>query len=287
MRILIIGDIVGRPGRRIVKKWIPLLREAWDLDLVIANAENSAAGSGITHKIFKDLRNSGVDVMTMGDHSWKRRDNLEVFEKEELLLRPENYPDEALGKGVITLQTEGDVSVGLVVVLGRVFMDGADCPFHCVDKALDSFSDDVRVRIVEFHGEATSEKAAMGWHLDGRASCLFGTHTHIPTADARVLPQGCAYITDIGMTGPYDGVIGRLAKPVLHKFMTAMHAPFTVAEDNPHLCGILLEVDPQTGKAISIKPVDVSDSESPRFSHEILDGSGIEVPEPDSEGASK
>ncbi|HIA28142.1 MAG TPA: TIGR00282 family metallophosphoesterase [Planctomycetes bacterium] len=286
MKILIIGDIVGRPGRRIVRKWVPILRKEWDLDLVIANAENSAAGSGITHKIFRDLRSCGIDVMTMGDHSWKRRDNIEVFEKEELLLRPQNYPLEAVGKGVITIEARGDVPVGLVVVLGRVFMDGGDCPFHCVDRALESFSDDVRVRIVEFHGEATSEKTAAGWHLDGRISCLFGTHTHIPTADARVLPQGTAYITDIGMTGPYDGVIGRMAKPVLHKFITGMHAPFSVAEENPHLCGILLEVDPSTGKALSVKPVDVIDDESVQFCHEVLDGGGLEVPEGDGEASS-
>jgi len=266
LRILIIGDIVGKPGRRIVREQVPRLRKEWGLDLVIANAENSAAGSGITHRIFRDLRGAGVDLMTMGDHSWRRKDNIEVFEKEDRLLRPLNYSDRAVGAGTFVHELEGGTKVGVVVVPGRVFMDGVDCPFRAVDRALEGFDDDVKVRIVEFHAEATSEKTAAGWYLDGRVSCVFGTHTHVPTADDRILSQGTAFVSDLGMTGPYDSVIGRRAEAVLHKFLTSMHAPFTVAEENVHLCGALLEVDRDTGRAVRFRRVDVRDEGAAAFS---------------------
>lgn len=268
LRILIIGDIVGKPGRRIVREQVPRLRKEWDLDLVIANAENSAAGSGITHRIFRDLRGSGVDLMTMGDHSWRRKDNIEVFEKEDRLLRPLNYSDRAVGAGSFVHELPDGTKVGMLIVLGRVFMDGVDCPFRAIDRALEAFPDDVKVRIVEFHAEATSEKAAAGWYLDGRASCVFGTHTHIPTADDRILPKGTAFVSDLGMTGPYDSVIGRRAEAVLHKFLTSMHAPFTVAEDNVHLCGVLLEADRETGLAVRFRRVDVREAGAAAFSEQ-------------------
>jgi metallophosphoesterase (TIGR00282 family) len=265
LKILIIGDIVGKPGRRIVREQLPRLRREWGVDLVIANAENSAAGSGITLRIFRDLRGAGIDLMTMGDHAWKRRDNLDVYQKEDRILRPMNYPEAAMGTGRIVIETEGGVKVGVVVVLGRVFMEHVDCPFRTLDAVLDSFEDDVKVRIVEFHAEATSEKMAAGWHLDGRVSCVFGTHTHVPTADDRILPGGTAYISDLGMTGPYDSVIGRRADAVLHKFLTAMHAPFTVAEGNVHMAGALLEVDPATGRAITFRRVDAREAGAGEF----------------------
>ncbi len=265
LKILLIGDIVGKPGRRIVREQLPRLRKEWELDLVIANAENSAAGSGITHRIFRDLRGSGVDLMTMGDHAWKRKDNLEVYQKEERLLRPMNYPDSAMGTGQYVIEVEEGVKVGVVVVLGRVFMENVDCPFRTLDRVLESFPDDVKIRIVEFHAEATSEKMAAAWYLDGRVSCVFGTHTHVPTADDRIFPQGTAYLSDLGMTGPYDSVIGRRAEAVLHKFLTAMHAPFVVAEDNVHMAGALLEVDPLTGRAITFRRVDVRDPGASQF----------------------
>ena len=261
LRILIIGDIVGSPGRDAAKAIVPRLRDELELDLVIANAENAAAGSGITLRIFRELKRAGIDVMTMGDHTWRRKDNLEVLKREDRLLRPHNYPTEALGTGTIVVSADGGVEVGLVTVLGRIFMDPVACPFKTVDAALASFPDSVRVRIVEVHAEATSEKISMGWHLDGKVTCVFGTHTHVPTADDRVLPGGTAYISDLGMTGPYDGVIGRNAEAVLHKFITSMHATFGVASDNVRLCGILLEVEPESGKATSIRRVDIPLSE--------------------------
>ena len=271
-RILLIGDIVGKPGRRIVQEMLPGLRESLDLDMVIANAENSAAGSGITPKIFADLRAAGVDLMTLGDHAWKRKDNLEVLDKEALCLRPHNYPEEAKGTGWAVVETADGVKVAYIIVLGRVFMDSVDCPLRTVDKVLAQLPEDVKIRIIEFHAEATSEKQAAAWHLDGRATAVVGTHTHVLTADARILTQGTGYISDMGMTGPYDGVIGRDSKPVLHKFLTSMHAPFTVAENNAHLCGVLLSVDPDTGRLSSIRAVDIAESEDGRFSHEVIQG---------------
>ena len=256
-RVLIIGDIVGRPGRDAVTAAVPELRASLGLDLVVANAENSASGSGITPRLFREIQRAGVDVMTLGDHAWKRRDNLDVLRKEERLLRPGNYPDEAMGKGALVFDAPDGTRVGLITVLGRIFMDPVACPFRTIDKALESFPDDVKIRIVEIHAEATSEKISVGWHLDGRVSCVFGTHTHVPTADDRILPGGTAYITDIGMTGPYDGVIGRETSAVLHKFLTSMHATFRVADGNARVCGIVVDIDRATGQAAKIRRVDV------------------------------
>ncbi|MDE0959306.1 MAG: TIGR00282 family metallophosphoesterase [Planctomycetota bacterium] len=276
-RILLIGDIVGRPGRRIVQEMLPGLRDSLNLDLVIANAENSAAGSGITPKIFAELLAAGVDLMTLGDHAWKRRDNLEVLEKEPLCLRPHNYPDEALGTGWAVVETAGGVKVAHIIVLGRVFMDSVACPFRTVDAVLQEIPEEVKIRIVEFHAEATSEKQAAGWHFDGRVSAVVGTHTHVMTADARILPGGTGYLSDMGMTGPYDGVIGRDSRPVLHKFLTSMHAPFTVAENNAHLCGVLLTVDPTSGKPTSFRSVDIAEAPEGAFFHDVIEGPDLTI----------
>ncbi|MGE3165077.1 MAG: TIGR00282 family metallophosphoesterase [Planctomycetota bacterium] len=257
LRILILGDVVGSPGRDAVKALVPQLRQAWSLDLVLANAENAASGSGITPRLFRELAQAGVDVMTLGDHAWKRRDNLEVLAKEPMLLRPHNYPAEAVGRGVTVVETADAIPVAVVTVLGRIFMGPVDCPFRTIDAALASLPDTVKIKIVEFHAEATSEKLAAAWYLDGRATCVFGTHTHVPTADDRILPGGTSYISDLGMTGPYDGVIGRSPEPVLHRFLTSMHATFTVADHNVHLCGILIEVDPTTGRTLRLRRVDI------------------------------
>jgi len=271
LRILLIGDIVGRPGRNVVKDRLPGLRESLDLDMVIANAENSAAGSGITMKIFNELRAAGIDLMTLGDHAWKRRDNLEVLDKEPLCLRPHNYPEVASGKGWSVIETDSGTKVAYIIVLGRVFMEPVSCPFKTIDSILEEIPQDVKVRIVEFHAEATSEKQAAGWYLDGRVTAVVGTHTHVLTADARILTSGTGYISDMGMTGPYDGVIGRDAEPVLHKFLTSMHAPFTVAERNAHLCGVLMTVDPQTGKPATFRAVDIAAEDGDRFCHDVLE----------------
>ncbi len=256
-RVLILGDIVGKPGRDAVVEVLPELRARHGIDFVLANAENAAAGSGITLRLFRELCRAGIDVMTLGDHSWKRRDNLEVFAKEKRLLRPHNYPGDAIGTGVLVMETKDGESVAIVTVLGRIFMEPVDCPFRTIDRALAEIPESVKIRLVEIHAEATSEKISLGWHLDGRASCVFGTHTHVPTADERVLPKGTAYITDLGMTGPYDGVIGRETKAVLHKFITSMHATFKVAEHNARVCGVLVDIDRATGRARTLRRVDI------------------------------
>ncbi|MAJ28441.1 metallophosphoesterase [bacterium TMED181] len=269
VRLLLIGDIVGRPGRRIAQDLLPGLRSAWNLDGIIANAENSAAGSGITEKIYSDLKECGVDMMSLGDHAWKRKDNLGVLAAHSDCIRPLNYPHSSEGAGSYIVDLGSGIKVAYTIVLGRVFMDPVNCPYATVDTWLDSLPEDVSIRIVEFHGEATSEKQAAGWHWDGRVSAVVGSHTHVQTADARILPGGTGYISDLGMTGPYDGVIGRDAAPVLHKLLTSMHAPFTVAEKNAHLCGVILEIDPETGHCLSISPVDLAEDDSGEFSHEF------------------
>jgi len=253
--ILLIGDVVGKPGRDILAERLPKYVADEGIDFVIANGENAAQGSGITPSLFKELIQSGVDVVTLGDHAWKRKEALPVLEKDHRLLRPLNYPPECIGRGMETYRTRDGVRISLITLLGRIFMVPVDCPFHTVDNALKLLGGEGGIIFVEIHAEATSEKIAMGWKLDGRVSCVFGTHTHVPTADERVLPRGTAYITDLGMTGPYDSVIGRDKESVLFKFQTAMHAPFTVATGDVRMAGARVKVDSETGKALEIRRV--------------------------------
>jgi len=255
IRVLLIGDIVGKPGRTIVSDRLPAYIEEHRIDFVIANGENAAQGSGITENLFQEIAKAGVDCVTCGDHVWRRKEVLPVLGREPRLLRPYNYPPEAIGRGFGVYTSRSGTRIGVVTVVGRIFMDAADCPFHAVDRALELMRSDATVYFVEVHAEATSEKVAMGWKLDGQVACCFGTHTHIPTADERVLPRGTAYITDLGMTGPYDSVIGRDKESVLYKFQTGMHAPFTVANGDVRLCGAEVVVDVRTGKARSIERV--------------------------------
>ena len=259
VNILLIGDIVGKPGRTILKNQLPGLIEKHSLDLVIANGENAAQGSGITPKLYEEIRAAGVDVVTLGDHTWKRKEVLGLLDKADALLRPENYPKECPGRGFGVFSTRGGVRVGLVTLLGRIFMPPTDCPFRAVEDILERHGDEASIWIVEIHAEATSEKMAIAWLLSGKVSCVFGTHTHVPTADARLLRGGTAYLTDLGMTGPYDSVIGRDADSVLFKFRTQMHAPFNVPTGDVRLCGALISADESTGKALSIERVEVLD----------------------------
>ena len=257
IRILLVGDIVGKPGRTILKDRLPGLAEEKDVDFILVNGENAAQGSGITRNLFKEIVGAGADCVTCGDHVWRRMEIRPVLESDRRLLRPANYPSKAAGRGSAVLESRRGVKIGVVTVAGRIFMGPAECPFETVDRALSVLTAEAPITIVEVHAEATSEKVAMGWKLDGRASIVFGTHTHIPTADARVLPGGTAYITDIGMTGPYDSVIGRDKKSVLHKFETSMHASFTVATGDVRLCGALVTVDSITGRASSIERIEL------------------------------
>ncbi len=259
IRILCIGDVIGKPGRHVVMERLGEVVKEQRIDFVIANSENAAAGSGLTPPLFEKLRRYGVDVCTMGDHTYRRRELLPVLESSDRLIRPANFPVEAVGRGHTIVKTAGGVSVAVIQIMGRVNMTPhLDCPFHAIDRILAELPREVKVRVVDFHAEVSSEKIAMGWHLDGRVSLNFGTHTHTPTADARVLPGGTAYVSDLGMTGPYDSILGRRKDVVLKHMITGMHTFFDVATGDPRMCGVIAEIDDQTGKALSITRCDVA-----------------------------
>lgn len=253
MRILFIGDIVGSPGRRIVHERLADILAQRQVDLCIANGENSASGFGITPRIAQDLLASGIEVITGGNHIWDRREILEYFPHEPRLLRPANFPAGSPGAGRFVGRAKTGEEFAVVNVQGRTFMTPLDDPFRTADNELAAIPQNVKIILVDMHAEATSEKQAMGWYLDGRVSAVLGTHTHVPTADERVLPGGTAYITDVGMTGPHDSVIGMERQSVLQRFLDAMPARFTVAEGNIQMNSVLLEIDPGTGRAQSIE----------------------------------
>ena len=255
MKILVIGDIVGRPGRAIVEREVIRLREARGIDLVIANCENAAGGAGITPSIADDLFRAGVDVLTSGNHVWRKREAFELLKLDHRVIRPANYPNGAPGTGSTIVETLSGQKVGVLNVMGRVFMEPLDCPFRTAERELQRLTQVTPVVVVDMHAEATSEKVAMGWFLDGKVSCVFGTHTHIPTADERVLPQGTAFITDVGMTGPYDSVIGRRVDQILQRFLSSLPHKSDVAEGNIQLRGMLIDVDPSTGKASAVERI--------------------------------
>src|SRR5258707_11772395 len=258
MRILFIGDIVGRPGRELVRDGLRGLVEYHSIDFVIANAENAAAGFGITREIGDQLLDWGVEVMTSGNHIWDKKEALDYIGAEPRLLRPANYPAGAPGNGSYLARTRGDCSVGVVNVMGRVFMLNIDDPFTVVLREVQALKERTRIVFVDFHAEATSEKIAMGWHLDGRATAVVGTHTHVQTADERILPKGTAYLTDVGMTGPHDSIIGVDIQAALGRFLTALPARFETATENPRLNAVIVEADQQTGLAADIERVSLS-----------------------------
>jgi metallophosphoesterase (TIGR00282 family) len=253
MRILFVGDIVGRPGRDLIRLGLRPLAESHGADLVIANAENSAAGFGITREIGDELLDWGVDVMTSGNHIWDKKEALEYIGTESRLLRPANYPAGAPGNGSYLARTRSGQSVGVVNVMGRVFMPLLDDPFAVVLKEIEALKSRARVIFVDFHAEATSEKIAMGWHLDGKVTAVIGTHTHVQTADERILPKGTAYLTDVGMTGPHDSIIGVEIEAALGKFLSGLPARFDTATGNPRLNAVIIEADENTGRAIDIE----------------------------------
>ena len=258
VNILCIGDLVGQAGRNLLAEHLPSFITDRNVDLVVCNAENVAGGSGLTPAIFEEILANGVDVVTMGDHVYRRREIVQVLESSARIVRPANLSRKAAGKRWTVVETKsGHCRAGVVCLLGQMFMKAADSPWACVDQCLGEMDDDVRIRIVDFHAEASSEKIAMGWHLDGRASIVFGTHTHIPTADARILEKGTAYISDLGMTGPYDSILGRRKDHVLKALTTSMRVRFDVARGDPRMCGILVGVEAATGKAVSIERVEV------------------------------
>ena len=253
VRILYIGDIVGKPGRELVKRGLAGLVDHHSIDLVIANAENSAAGFGITREIGEQLLDWGVDVMTSGNHIWDRKEALDYIGIEPRLLRPANYPAGAPGNGSYLARTQGGESIGVINVMGRVFMLNIDDPFAVVRREIDAMRERTRTIVVDFHAEATSEKIAMGWYLDGKVSAVVGTHTHVQTADERILPKGTAYLTDVGMTGPHDSIIGVEIEPALGRFLNALPAKFETATANPRLNAVIIETDRQSGRAVDIE----------------------------------
>jgi metallophosphoesterase (TIGR00282 family) len=256
VRVFGIGDVVGKPGRVIIKDRLAEFVRREKIDCVIANGENLAGGSGIMPAEADELFQSGVSVITGGDHVWGKKEIVPYIERTPRLLRPANYFPEQPGKGSVIFETPGGAKIGVVHLQGRVFMNvGCDCPFQTAKKVVGELRKTTPIVIVDMHCEATSEKVGMGWWLDGQASFVFGTHTHVQTADERVLPNGTAYITDLGMTGPYEGVIGRRIDRVLQRMTTGMPAHFEVATGDVRLCGALATIDADTGRALEVKRV--------------------------------
>ncbi len=257
LNILCIGDIVGRPGRRILADKLVRLVKERDIDCVIANAENAAGGSGLTPQIYNKLLRYGVNLITLGDHTYRKKEITETLETADNIVRPANMSEQAAGKGCAVYKTNKGPTVAAVSLIGRVFMKPADCPYAAADKLLSRLDQKADIIFVDFHAEATSEKIAMGYYLDGKVSCCFGTHTHVITADEKILPKGTAYITDIGMTGPHDSVLGRGVENVLKAFRTQMPAPFEIATGDVRINAILVTVDSNSKKAERIERVRV------------------------------
>lgn len=255
MRFLVIGDIVGRPGRRAIRKLLPRLLAETGAEMVIANGENAAGGNGITRAVAMELFGYGIDVLTMGNHVWDQKEALTLLDEEPRILRPANYPAGAPGRGWAVFRSRGGGEVAIINLSGRVFQAHLDCPFRLADRLLEELALRTPVILVDFHAEATSEKQAFAWYLDGRVSAIWGTHTHVQTNDARLLPGGTAYITDLGMTGPRDSVIGVKKEIVIKKFLSQMPVRFEVAGGPVQLDAIVLDVDPETGHAQHIRAI--------------------------------
>jgi 2',3'-cyclic-nucleotide 2'-phosphodiesterase len=258
MKILFIGDVVGKPGRRAVATLVPGLRAERGIDFVIANGENSAHGAGLTASTVDALLTSGVDLITSGDHVWDQKEIYEVIAHEPRLLRPLNFPAPAPGQGSTVVQLDGLPPVGVLNLIGRVFMPNTDCPFRAAEVAVARLRQQTKIIIVDLHAEATSEKIAMGRFLDGKVSAVIGTHTHVATADEQILPNGTGYISDAGMCGPHDSVLGRDVAAVLRRFLTQMPQKMEVAEGDVALCGVIVDVDENTGHARSMERIRIS-----------------------------
>jgi metallophosphoesterase (TIGR00282 family) len=261
LRILFIGDIFGKPGREIVRRAVPALVEQRDIDFVIANVENSAAGFGVTGDIADAILGYGVDVMTTGNHVWDKKEILDYIPRQQKLLRPLNFPAGVPGRGSYVGRTRTGETVGVINAMGRIFMTPLDDPFASLAREIESLRSKTRIIIVDFHAEATSEKVAMAWHLDGRATAVFGTHTHVQTADERILPKGTAAMTDVGMTGPHDSIIGVVVDAALSRFLTSMPTKFEAATGPGRLNAVIVTADQATGRATAIERLNLSTEE--------------------------
>lgn len=256
MRILFIGDVVGKPGREAVRALLPGLRKELSPGIVIANGENSAGGLGVTKETAVELLDSGIDALTLGNHVFAKKEVYGFLDEDSRVVRPANYPNGCPGRGWIICKDDCGRKVGIVNLCGRVFMpEHFDDPFRAADRILKEISEQAQIVVVDFHAEATSEKAALAWHLDGRATAVLGTHTHVVTADERILPEGTAFISDVGMTGPEDSVLGIRRELIVQKFMTQMPNKFEVADGPASLAAVLVEADPSTGRASSIRRI--------------------------------
>ncbi len=252
MKVLFLGDVFGKPGREILKSKLPVMVKENDIDVVIANGENAAGGIGITPEICKTLLDIGVDVVTSGNHIYKKREIYDYIQQQPRLLKPANYPPTTPGNGYYVLSDSKDNKTTVINICGRIFVEYLDCPFRCIDKILNNIKEETPVIIVDFHAEVTSEKVAMGWYLDGRVSAVVGTHTHVQTADERILPGGTAYITDVGMVGPRNSVIGVKKENIIRRFITMMPQKFTVEEDDYLINAVVIDIDRKSGRANSI-----------------------------------
>jgi len=256
MNILFLGDIVGEPGRKGVREKLGKMRERNKADFVIANGENSAGGAGITPRIAEYLFAGGVDVITLGDHAWDNREVLGIIDREPRLIRPANYPEGAPGRGVVVVSNKAGQKIAVMNLLGRQFLKfQPDCPFRKVDALLEGIAGQTKAILVDFHAEATAEKIAFGRYVDGRVSAVFGTHTHVPTADAQIFPGGTGYITDAGMCGAHESVIGTAIEPIIKRMLSQMPQKFMLAEKDVRINGALVEIDESTGKAVAMRRV--------------------------------
>lgn len=272
VRVLCIGDIVGRPGRHMLSQQLADIVNANKIDCVIANAENAAGGSGITPQIYDKLQKYGVNLITLGDHTYRKRDIIPTLENADNITRPANISTQAAGKDFAVYQTANGVRVAVITLIGRVFMKPADCPYAKIDALLPKVAPLADVVFVEIHAEATSEKIAMGRHLDGKVACVFGTHTHVTTADETILPEGTAYITDLGMTGPHDSVLGRKTESVIKAFRTQMPFPFEIATNDVRMSGIIVTADSNTKKAAAIERIQVKEDSPTDSNYDADDG---------------
>jgi 2',3'-cyclic-nucleotide 2'-phosphodiesterase len=252
LRIIFIGDIVGSPGRQAVAHVLPKLKEEFSPDLIIANGENAAGGTGITQDVAREIFGNGVDVITLGNHAWAKKDIYPYLDDEPRIVRPANYPNGVPGRGWAICHADAGVPVAVVNLCGRVFMDHLDNPFRAIDQILEKLRNQAGIVLVDFHAEATSEKVAFGWYVDGRVSAVIGTHTHVQTADEQVLPDGTAYITDVGMTGPVDSVIGVKKDIIISRFLTHMPNKFEIADGRTLLSAVMMDIDSDNGRAIAI-----------------------------------
>jgi len=262
MRILLIGDIVGKPGEKIVTSSLPGLRKRESLDFVVANAENAADGSGLAPSIYRKLMAAGVDAVTLGDHIYKRSEIASVLTSADNIVKPANFPAAAPGKPWCVVTAKDGTKVAVISLLGRVFMRPVDCPWAAIDRVLGEIPEEVQVRIIDFHAEATSDKQLMGRYLDGRVTAVLGTHTHVTTADEQIFPGGTAFQCDVGMTGPHNGILGRRLDRVMQTTLTFQPTQFEVASGDVRLCGTIVDADPATGRANGIRRLVVTEQEA-------------------------